>query len=223
MPALPSVPQVLRTTAKYIIAGAVNAFISDHFKYTGTAPTNTDLGTIANNMAAYYASTLVGDLTADKNLVEIDVVDLTSPTSAQGNWTGTHVGTRTGPPLDAATCLVMSKQIGRRYRGGHPRGYWPLGAAGDLTNPTEWSSGFITSADTWYSDWNSQWVSQTWAGGSIVGPCNVSYYEGFTNVMYPSGRYHVKPTLRATPLVDMVVSFGANPRPGSQRRREGGV
>jgi hypothetical protein len=48
---------------------------------------------------------------------------------------------------------------------------------------------------------------------------NVSYFSGFTNVTFPSGRIRPVPKLRSVPLVDTVTSWSTNPNVASQRRR----
>jgi len=48
---------------------------------------------------------------------------------------------------------------------------------------------------------------------------NVSFFQGFHNVTFPSGRQRAVPTIRVAPVVDTVIAHAVNPKVASQRRR----
>lgn len=220
MPALPSVSDVLRIVYHIGIGSDLSAIVTDHRKFSGTAPTNADLNALASAIAASYAAHLVHDFTADRVLHEIDITDLTSAAAAVGQWLGSHAGTRTDVALPADTSLIFQRKVGRRYRGGHSRQYWPMGGDTSVATPQTWDPVFTAQVMVDMGDLEVDTAAGFWSGAVDLGRANVSYYLGFTNVLYPSGRYHVKPTLRGTPLVDLVATVGINPKFGSQRRRQ---
>jgi hypothetical protein len=118
--------------------------------------------------------------------------------------------------------MVIQRKTARRYRGGHSRVYLPGMLASYLDDTEEaWDATQLANTETAWQGIEAagQAVLHT-NGHTDATPVVVSYYLGFTNVLYPSGRYHARPTLRATPEVDIVTAFGGNPRPCSQRRRQ---
>src|ERR1700688_1026401 len=108
-------------------------------QYAGTAPTNTQLNTFAASVGTAWGT----DLKAlNGTTVALDTViceDLTTTSAAVGEAGGNVAGTRGGNVLPAATAFVTSYTISRRYRGGHPRGYWPFGVQADLATAQTWA------------------------------------------------------------------------------------
>jgi hypothetical protein len=116
--------------------------------------------------------------------------------------------------------VLVNYLISRRYRGGKPRAYLPWGDAGQLTSRQSWSGTFVTAVDSAFSTFYAAVIGLSAGSTTITDHVNVSYYDGFTVVTDPvTHRARNVPTLRGTPIVDVILSFAANPRPGSQRRR----
>lgn len=190
--------------------------------YSGTAPANADLVTFAQGIAGQYGTNLKALAHPDVTLVSVTCTDLTSSSGAIGVYASGTVGTRTGSPLTANAALIISYQIARRYRGGHPRGYWPFGIAADISTEQTWGSTFLTTAKTDIDAFINAILAAGWTGAGTLTHVNVSYYSGFTVVTNPvTHRARNAPTLRGTPITDLVVARVPQALVGSQRRRIG--
>lgn len=220
MPALPSVSKVLKTIIKYSSSEAAQDILNILFlAYAGTAPTDAQLVTLAGDILTLIGSDLVTMYPSVLSNNEVSLEDLSSDTAATGFNTGTNTGTRSGAPLGAGTALVIGAPIARRYRGGHPRSYLPWGTAADLTTQDQWGTTEQAAFLAAWVDFIGGLSSLVWSGGVSLTHVNVSYYQGFTPHVYPSGRYRNVPNLRVTPVVDPVIEYVCNPRTASQRRR----
>jgi hypothetical protein len=219
MPALPVVPNVLKASFQHLYGG-INAWVHWYFKYSGTPPATADAAAIANSLKATYNTNAIPLMATNCTLNLIQVTDLSSATGAQNVSSGTLPGTRVGGPMTADACVLFNQHLARRYRGGKPRQYWPWGVASDLNGPITWATAFQTSCTSAYNAMVTAANAITWTGGNIVNPVNVSYFQGFKVVTSAStGRARNVPLVRATPLVDNIVSASVNPKPASQRRR----
>lgn len=196
-------------------------FLTRHYiQYTGTAPTNSQLVTFNGAVASALSSDVKSLWEADAECFQIETIDLTSPTAATATTAETIQGTRSSPYVAAGSCMVTSYEIGRRYRGGHPRGYWPPGVGSDLTNPNNWSTTYTGLCVTGYNAYFAALIAAGWSGAGTLTHVNVSYYEGFTVITNPiTGRARNVPTLRVTPVVDAITSLIVRSTVGSQRRR----
>jgi hypothetical protein len=222
VPSLPDVANVVKLALEYALSAEdQNAVNRLFFKYSGTAPTDSDLDTFANAVGDAWGTALKSWFGIETTLDQVTAEDLTSPTAAVGNAPFGIEGTRTGGFVGAATCAVIRNKIARRYRGGHPRTYWQAGVDTDLDTANTWSSDFQTGFETAVAAFVSAVEAAGWTGAGTILPVNISYYEGFTNHTYPSGRVRAIPTLRVTPLVDSIIAYQCNPQTGSQRRRNG--
>ena len=140
-------------------------------------------------------------------LAQVMVSDLGPTPDLPGLATGSTAGSLTLQCLTAETAALVNIVIGRRYKGGHPRLYLPLGDTTTLNDATHWTTSFVTSfATNWAAFINSVVTGMT-GGPTLDYSCSVSYHSGHA--------------LRPTPLVDKVLSWNMNPVPGSQRRRMG--
>jgi hypothetical protein len=221
MPALPSVPKVLQVVFKHTYGGDTDALCIIYEQYTGTAPTDAELSTFATacgaawdaNMAAYASSAAV-------SLEQVTVTDLSSPTSAKAEVAAVFPGTGGGAALPADTCFVTAYEIARRYRGGHPRSYWPLGTETEVLSPQTWTAAAVTAMTATFVGMQAAIAAAGWSGAGTISQVNVSYYDGFTVVTSPTtGRARNVPKLRPTPVVDPIVSVVGRQTFGTQRRR----
>ena len=220
MPALPAVPKVVRvalTMGDDSDNTVVNRF---YLQYTGT-PATTTLDAYAATVGTEWSTSLAASFGSWVVLRQIDVEDLTSTTSATGSATVSHAGSKTGAKLSAGTAAVVRYKINRRYRGGHPRSYFACFDASDVLNSQTWEAAslslLVTHTAVFFE--GIQTALNSAYGVTSTVHCNVSYYQGFHNVTYPSGRVRSVPTLRSTPVVDLVQDYSANPNIASQRRR----
>jgi hypothetical protein len=152
-------------------------------------------------------------------LTAIDIVDLSSDTAASAELEVLDAGTSENTFVGAAMCVVVSRLIPRRFRGGHSRQYFPYGSRENMADEQTWGDTFISGFTTHYEDYTTALSSITWSGGGFSVPVVVSYFHGHTNVLYPSGYYRAIPTARSEPLVDIVEGIRVNKHIGSQRRR----
>lgn len=221
MPALPNVPKVLRVA----LSGrkdAPSVWLTRFFvQYTGTAPSNADLAAFDTALDTAYNTNVKPQCDTSTILAQIETIDLTSPTSAVDIKAVNRVGTRTGVIIPAMICAVQSYQIGRRYRGGHPRGYWPLGSISDTGPDTSWAPASITNFDNALDAFFTAVMAAGWTGAGTLSHVNVSFYNGFTVITNPvTHRARNVPTLRVAPVVDQVTGTGVRASYGTQRRRE---
>jgi len=207
MPALPSVNKVLKVQYKFRIGEDLGAMCHEFWSYTGSGPSVADADTFASNISGSYNTWMCPFMSTDKQLIEVIVTDLTSPTAAVGSDATGHDGTLAGNELPASASALVSREVARRYRGGHPRTYLPLGVQADLADAQTWDP---TPLAAWQSAWGSH-VDQVETGPpatiGAVAPVNVSYYQGFTPHAGTTGRYRNVATARAIPIVDAIESF----------------
>lgn len=220
MPALPNVNKVLRTALRHSFnEGDTDVIVRYFTQYSGTAPSDGDLDTFCSTLVGVWETDIEPLCTSAVTLIGVTCEDLTSATAAVGSTTSAGVGTRSGGVLGAGTAGVISLLIPRRYRGGHPRNYWPVGSDTDLADRSQWTSGFLTAFLDGVVAYFAGVAASGWSGAGTLEGVNVSYFEGFTPHEYPSGRYRNIPNLRVTPVVDVVSGYRVNPQLCSQRRR----
>lgn len=219
MPALPNVPKVLRIHYHFAIGEDLGAACRTFYEYTGPGATGPELDTLAAAIGTSANTYLIPLMGATRTLTQIDIVDLTNPTAPTGLAVVSHVGTRAGAALPASAAVVESSQILRRYRGGHPRVYWPFGVQDDMADSQTWSSGFVAAVLTALNDHQADWFGSAPIDLGSVNRVNVSYYQGFTPHVGTTGRYRNVSNPRVTPIVDAVVSEIVRLGIGQIRRR----
>ena len=223
MPALPPVAKAARVVLHGLQMGTkpwVNAF---HLGYSiGSSLTLAEVTTIANNVSTAWIGNIAPQVSDTLELAGVIATALDSPTAPTFENTTTHAGGAPDEPLNAGTAMVIQRKVGRRYRGGHSRVYLPGMLAGALNDDTEeWDPTTLASFVSLWAAVEDAAVGAINGTHTDAASTNISYWEGFTNVLYPSGRYHAKPNARpGGPLVDIVTGFAGNPKPCSQRRRQ---
>lgn len=215
MPPLPSPGQVVKLDFNYgnEDALATNIF---YFQYSGAGPLTTaelaafiESGVISSDLPAPYVGASV-DTVGGRDSV---FTDLSSPTGVVGIGAYSWEGTNTGDVLPASNSVVVSHEILRRYRGGHPRTYMMVGSATSLEGSSTkmWQGAFLTNIQDGFTAFIDSFPltigARTWNW------VNVSYYETVDGVR----------TVRETPLVDLVVAPLTRARVCTQRRRLGKV
>jgi hypothetical protein len=213
------VPNVIRVTLHYTISADVNAVNRFFFKYAGAPPLSPAMETFAVSVANLYSVNLQEYSHPNVTLHLTEAVDLSSPTGGYGSSSAIHQGARAGGALPAGTCLLQHMTIGRRYRGGKPRIYWPFGSDTDLQDSQRWTNAFLTIMGTQLPTFFGQVIANPPPGNTLQQQCNVSYYSGFHTHEGSTGRVSNISDVRPVPLVDLVTGFSVDPRVGSQRRR----
>jgi hypothetical protein len=219
MTTLADVPNVVKIELVYTIGQDANVTSRFYMAYTGSGVTPAGLAALAQSVANSWETALGAHLNQAFYLNEVNVYDLASGGETYGTWTGEKIGNSVGAALTAETACVVNFHIVRRYRGGHPRIYLPIGVVTDLQSPQQWTSSFISSVESGWTTFISDIVG--FAGPPTVsGQVSVSYFESGQWVQHqPSGRYVYHPFPRTPPLVDPVTSTSVRTIPGSQRRR----
>lgn len=219
MPPLPDVNKCLRLAFVGSYGPDLDVVNRIFMEYSGTPPTNLDLDSLAAACCIAWGSFISPMQSPAYVLESCSIEDLSSSLAATGAHAVATTGTRGGGALPNDVCGVMQNRIQRRYRGGHCRTYLAVGTLTDLANNNTWNAGFIAAMVTAWEDFIAAVSGDVWLAGGTLFQVNVSYFSGFTNVLYPSGRYRAVPTRRVLPLLDGISSYSLNPHLGSQRRR----
>ena len=219
MAALPAVSKVVRVDHFFDNGSDTSAQFRNFFQYAGTL-NNADAVTWLGNIVAAMGTFMTARLTTHVSLILSELTDLTSSTSPQVQNSTGHTGGLVDNSLAAGTAMVIKKHIARRYRGGHPRLYLMGLGQGNLANETTWDTTHLGNVVGSFITYINACIANTnpAAIGAIT-HVNVSFFQGFTNHTYPSGRVKPIPTPRVTPLVDLITDITGNPTVGSQRRR----
>lgn len=218
MPALPAVPQVLKYVTSWKVDADTTAIQVNYWSYSGGPPSGANLATMAAAAVTDGSTAFQSLCQAAIGMESCEITDLTSSSAAQASGGTPWAGTRTGGALAPGTAVVVSHSISRRYRGGKPRNYLPLGVSTDITGAGIWSATPLAAFTAGWATYKAA-ILGSGTGCTITNQVNVSYYHGSTPETLPSGRVRNKPTLRAVPLVDIINSSHAEAIIGSQRRR----
>jgi hypothetical protein len=192
-----------------------------HIAYTGTAPNDATCATLAQALWVIFGAEFCTYAGSDVSLTSVTLTDLTSPTSGQGDHIATTVGVLAGTMIGADVCMLASMRIARRYRGGKPRSYLPLGTTNVLQTAQTWAATFVSNVQLALDATRADIAVTVASGTTLTTLVNVSYYQGFTVVTNPvTGRARNVPKLRVGgPVVDVVTNWVAESRLASQRRR----
>lgn len=218
MTALPNVANVLRIQFQQSMAADLDVLNRMYFSFTGST-TNAILTTAASTIATAWSTTVAPNLHTSNVLTAVHITDLTNLTAPAITEPTSQAGGVSGTSTPAGVAMLVNFHIARRYRGGKPR--WYQAGLPDSAKSTDqtWSSGAQSSYLSGLATLISDVLGSGTSGLTITAHVNVSYYEGFRPVTYPSGRVKNVPTLRATPVVDSVTGQNTNPNFASQRRR----
>lgn len=219
MPALPPVPKVLRFDHNMTVGEDLHAKSRFFIQYSGTAPTNSDLAALGSALTTSWNSRMKPLQSTAQELDSVDITDLSSPTAATRHALVALEGTRSGTPLPADIAALYSMAVHRRYRGGHPRIYWPLGVVADLADQQKWSAAAVTAFEAGIGNYIQDIIDDAWSGAGTMTLVSPSYYEGFTVHTGVTGRARNVSTPRTTPLVDAIVSAAVQVGLASIRKR----
>jgi hypothetical protein len=115
----------------------------------------------------------------------------------------------------------MLFHVARRFRGGKYKMFVPGGVTTSLLNNSTWTPTFITAITSAATSWAAAFVGSVGGTTTITHQVGVSYYKGYNPpTTSGSGRVKQTPALRPEgPVVDVVTSWSASARVGSQRKR----
>jgi hypothetical protein len=205
-----------------VIRGNIGAnpwAVVHHWQFgTSTTPWNSgDIATLATAVFTAWQSRLKGSMGPNVEVHEVDTVDLSNATGVGNTHTVTPVFGGLSSPLEPSSmCLVQQNKIAARYRGGHPRTYWPIGSQAQLANENTWQTGplgvYQTQIDNFFDD--------VLAAGYTASPSLVQVIPRFsyTYVNDPVGHKYKKERTGLL-AVSPVLSHFLVTRVGSQRKR----
>lgn len=221
MTPLPFVPNCLKAQLQWSDAGGNPLYNNIFLTYSGDAPDGTAALALASDIFT-AAAPLVALCNAAVALIGVRVTDLSADDTGDALHSGEAGGGLHGDILTASTCVLINYSIGRRYRGGKPRNYFPMGDSENLADVRTWAAGFVTSVGSAWSDFISDVQGLSEDGTTIESHSNVSYYSGSVGSVVDGGkRGKTTLTRRADPLVNATVGFSVASRVASQRRRLG--
>lgn len=220
MTPLPAVPGVLRVRLLSEEYPGYQAGFRFFLEYTGGPPANSDLDALATSVASHWNTEFASFTTTNAALTSVLVEDLSSTSGASGEWTGTDTGTDSNAPLPVEACAVLNFKIGRRYRGGKPKSFLPIGTTVSLSTTHTFTTGFRNAVDAAWTAFMGALLGSTFGSTLLVNHVSISYYEGFDAVQNPvTLRYRNIPRKRTTPLIDQITGHETASFVGSQRRR----
>lgn len=214
MPALPVVPGVIKVE----LSGTMSAYNWAnilHMQYTGGPPDTADLTTFCAALEASYNTNIKQFFNQDTILTKIQATDLATNTGASGDWTGSVAGGETASGAPANACVLMDYPSSYRYRGGHPRTYWPPFTWSDMADQNHWATSRVSTFTTDMVTFLGLLYSSTYSSFTAAGQCAVSYVNKALN---PTPPYR-----RTTALVMPITqnSWLVKTEIASQRRRIG--
>src|SRR5580692_252737 len=148
MPPLPDAGPVVRVRLKHTIGDDFDVLDRFYVGYVGSGPDVLELQTFATAVTTSWSTNLRSMCGAVVVLTEAICTDLSSDTAAEGTSAVSYSGTRSGAALPAANASLINFSIARRYRGGKPRIYLPMGTDTDVASPQTWQPGFLSELTT---------------------------------------------------------------------------
>lgn len=140
MPPLPPVPGVVKIRISGTFTGGTWANIFHVGTATGPI-THADLVNLDSELNA-LANVYTNDGSMEIEGTLAEYWDLTSDSGATASISKSWPGSREGDANPGSACVVTSWPITRRYRGGHPRTYWPIGSVGVRADQQSWDTAF---------------------------------------------------------------------------------
>lgn len=206
MPPLEPVPGVIKVIHSWTMSSK-NAVNIQYYSFSGTIPA--PLSFVTACATAVAAEVVTQNLMWDAftTYMGCEVIDLSNDTGYSYIQVEDEVGTRSGLPLPANAAVLATFPIGRRYRGGHPRVYWPWGTGEDVDTKQLWESGSVGAFQT--------------ATTSILGVLPGLSSDGATCDTQVNVSYVNAGARRDVPIVDEILSSIVQIEIASQRRRDG--
>jgi len=200
------VPGLLQVVLNWEIGDKLGVNVL-HYSFTPAASSTSAFTDAVATAVAAEGAALLALWGADTTFIGSTVTDLSASTAPESFASGEAEGTRAGDPLPANVAVLESYTVARRYRGGHPRTYWPWFTADDVENPQTWNTGSVSDAQT--------------AAGLLRAAATGVSESGFTVGSQVQVSYYLAGALRVTPVVDVITAANVDSVIASQRRRDG--
>lgn len=222
MPKLPDVHQVIRM--RWIGTDAADLAVGSHitWQYVGSAPTSAQLGTTATAWGNLWATNMAPVTDTGYTLTTMEIIDLSSSTSATVEQPMSHAGTRTGAQLPLNVAVNVGAITPLRRRGGHWRAMVRGGVQTDLATPQTWTPAFVSAFTSAWFNWLVGMQGALWSGATALNGIVVNYY-GPPNIVKTSasGRVKTVSSLLPVPNTYPITNWAIKTRLGSQRKRLG--
>ncbi len=177
-----------------------------HVLYTGGPPTAADMASLCNGMATNYHDQFMQQMPASVTLDHTKGTDLTSLTSAQADPATPRVGSHAAAfTVPNSVALGVEWAIATRYRGGHPKTFFPGIPNGSLTDPITWDSTFLATFQT---------LVNTFLLGIPFINSGTTVLDQMCCVHYVKGKVNL-----AVPTIDRITAGGVKSMIYSQRGR----
>ena len=204
MPARPDAANILKVEFLWSQNGVPAANVQ-YVKWSGTAPTAGACAAIAADLGNAFWNIAKANYSTQTIFQACRVTDLTTSTGASGSAAIETDGTAGGEGLPAQACCLVNHTIARRYRGGHPRTYYPALSSAVQATPQAWTSGAVTSMGSAQAAFALEASTFSESGCAGVYVVNVSYVT--------SG------APRVTPVIDQITGSTVSGIFRTQRRR----
>lgn len=220
MPTLPNTPSgVIRSHLHYSPGTGFNFRPRFDIAYTGSAPSQATLASVATAVRTAHTGHLAGQLCSAYQLDDTTCQDLATRSTPSGVDTTASAGSRgSGPPPNNCTAMIIFSP-NRAYRGSKPKIFLPYGIASDQASVTGWSTGFANGLTSAWAAFIAALNGQTIGTVTLGAQAAVSYYGPPTIPNTGRGKNKTMSSLRSTPLVMVVSAAQASQTFGSQRRR----
>lgn len=213
------VPGVARTVLHGYIGA--NPYVVVHHWRPGTSTaawTMPDLTLLAAEIKTAWQAFMRAYQCTNTNIYQVDAMDIGSSTGLGTiNAFAFVLGTRPGTLEPSSACTVVHNKIAARYRGGHPRTFWPGGSAAETADEAHWNSSWITNIANSVASFVGAVVATSYSFGA--GTLN-HVIPRYTYRIDNDSTHHKYTRTRIGVLsVDVVQSYDAMARIGSQRKR----
>lgn len=190
-----------------------------YLSYAGSAPTGANCTSLAGDIMTALGGQLQPLLSFQSSVQECDVLDIATSSGLSGQSTAAFDGTRAGTSLPAQVSVTIEYGIARRYRGGKPRAYLPLGMDADLLDVANWQGSFVNAVNAaMIAGFAAVEALSVGAMGALK-HVNLSYYKGYQNVEIPGKRAYNTPMYQYPAVHDNITGYFCKGELSSQRRR----
>jgi hypothetical protein len=204
MPAELAVPNTI--AVRFLFSqGGLPAETIQYALYTGGPPVAGDLNDMAQALGADWWSNVQSIYCITTSFVAVTCQDLNTLDGAVSTYSFNAFGTDEATSSPASSAVLCSHTIARRYRGGHPRTYYPPPSTDHLSGPSTWDSTTVTAFNSAQTGYNSTLGGASWGSFTTVYPVSVS------RILAGSPR--------TTPVLDEITSSVVEGLIRSQRRR----
>lgn len=140
--------------AQTVLSGMVGSnpwAVVHHWKPSGsTAPwTQADLSLLVATIQTAWNSNLKAQAGNNVDIRQVTGVDLTNATGVGAiNTFSPSPGTNASPVEPSSMAVVVQNRIASRYRGGHPRTFWPIWTITQMANEHQWNATILPGMNT---------------------------------------------------------------------------